>query len=65
MSLDQNAKIFFKNIFDNYKDLESNKEKIREWYNNIMKNENLNQQLLHHLITKVIRLLYQENLIVN
>lgn len=65
MTLENSTKIFFKKIFENYRELESNKSKIKEWHSNLnLKTDNVQLQLLYHTITKIIRFYYQEYLLV-
>ena len=63
--MDSNIKNVFNNVFENISDLGKSKEIVREWFQTIIvkvKNDPEHVALLSHLVTKLIRLVYQENL---
>lgn len=60
--MDYSINNFFNSIFKDYTNLESMKLKTKEWFNKYHKPEN--QAIFEHNVTKAIRLIYQEMLLV-
>lgn len=57
----------FKKIFENHKDLEKCKDMTRDLmtsFTKVKSDSDTNTAIIQHLITKIIRLIYQEILIV-
>jgi hypothetical protein len=62
LNMDNSIHNFFNSIFDDYSNLGSMKTNTKEWYTKNHKLEN--QALFEHNVTKAIRLIYQEMLLV-
>jgi hypothetical protein len=61
-----NFRSTFTKVFENYKDIEKCQGIIQEFYSDVKQGAKDQEQNNHiiHLITKAVRILYQENLIV-
>ncbi len=65
--MDSNIKNVFINVFSNISDINKSKEIVKEWFQSFLmkvKNDQEHMTLLSHLVTKLIRMVYQENLTV-
>ena len=66
--MEVNIKNIIKNTFENISDIGKCKDALKEWHTSfLLSNKNDHEQvaLMCHKITKIIRLVYQENLIVS
>jgi hypothetical protein len=65
--MDSNIKNVFNNVFSHISDLNKSKEIVKEWFQNFLmkvKNDQEHLTLVSHLVTKILRMVYQENLAV-
>lgn len=60
--MDNSIQNFFDSILNEYTNMENMKSKTKEWFNKNNKPEN--QSIFEHNVTKAIRLIYQEMLLV-